>query len=55
MEKNDYLEEIRSSEARTINGGGEAEMVGLGIAQAVAFGYAGLLGYVWVTYNFFKD
>lgn len=42
-------------ELQSVNGGGAAEMVGLGIAQVLILPYAGLWGYAWVTYNYFKD
>ena len=49
------LEILTKEELQTVNGGGAAEMVGLGIAQALILPYAGFWGYAWVTYNYFKD
>jgi hypothetical protein len=42
-------------ELQSVNGGGAAELVGLGIAQALILPYAGLWGSALVTYNYFKD
>ena len=44
---------LPDEELQTVYGGGAAEMVGLGIAQALILPYAGFLGYAWVTYNYF--
>lgn len=49
------LEELNLTELKSINGGGAAEMVGLGIASGLAFAVAGFPGMLWAYYNFFKD
>ena len=59
MKKLKNYTELTSMEAASINGGGDdegaAELVGLGIAQGLSLMTGGLLGYAWVTYNYFKD
>ena len=53
--KIENLEELNLTELKSINGGGASEMVGLGIASGLLFGYFGAAGMAYAYLNYLKD